>query len=83
MNNEKRLACPECNEHWSRRDFVKAAGAAALASGALPLAGGVRRAAAAPTSSSPAETAAKRLYESLSDEQRKTICFPFNHPLRA
>lgn len=82
MNNEKRLACPECNEHWTRRDFVKAAGAAALAAGALPLAGDLRRAAAAPTAKSAAETAAKQLYESLSDKQRKTICFPFNHPLR-
>ena len=30
----------------------------------------------------PAETAVKRFYDSLKDEQRKEICFPFDHPLR-
>jgi len=29
-----------------------------------------------------AETAAKRFYDSLTGEQRKAICFPFDHPLR-
>jgi len=42
-----------------------------------------RRAVAAPSASCPAETAVKRFYDSLSDAQRKEICFPFDHPLRS
>ena len=78
MNNDKRIVCPDCESGWTRRDFVKAAGGAALAA-AVPL---VHRASAAPTASSSAETAARRLYESLSDEQRKVVCFDFDNPLR-
>jgi hypothetical protein len=37
---------------------------------------------AAPTPKSTAETAVKRFYDSLSEEQRKQICFPFDHDLR-
>jgi DNA segregation ATPase FtsK/SpoIIIE-like protein len=81
MSNDKRT-CPECDGSWTRRDFVKTVGGAALAVSAIPLSGGIRTAAAAPTSKSAAETAAKRLYESLTDEQRKVICFPFDNPLR-
>jgi hypothetical protein len=38
---------------------------------------------AAPTSSSTAETAAGRLYASLSDQQKEAMCFPFDHELRS
>ena len=31
----------------------------------------------------PAETAVNRFYDSLKDEQRKIICFPFDHPKRS
>lgn len=79
MSDVKRNVCPDCEDGWTRRDFVKAVGTAALAAGAAPLA---RTATAAPTSSCAAETAAKRLYESLNDSQRKVICFDFDHPLR-
>lgn len=79
MSDVKRVVCPECEEGWSRREFVKAVGGAALAAGAMPLA---RSALAAPTSTSTAETAAKRLYESLTDAQHKEICFGFEDPLR-
>lgn len=79
MRDDKRIICPECDGGWSRRDFVKAVGGAALAAGAAPLA---TTALAAPTATSAAETAAKRLYESLTDGQRKEICFEFDHPLR-
>jgi hypothetical protein len=71
------------NPAVSRREFVKAVGATALAAAAplgptrLALAGDDR-----PSSSSPAETAAGRLYKSLSDAQRQAICFPFDHKLR-
>src|SRR5215469_8729346 len=79
MNNDKRITCPDCESGWTRRDFVKAVGGAAIAAGAMPL---VHTASAAPTATSTAETAAKRLFESLNDEQRKVVCFDFDHPLR-
>ncbi len=37
---------------------------------------------AAPTAKSSAETAVGRFFESLSAEQKKTLCFPFEHELR-
>ena len=70
----------------SRRDFVKALGAASLAA-TLP-AIGARSALAAttptgPSPSAPAETAVARFYAALKDDQRKLICFPFDDPLRS
>lgn len=79
MKRDKQLICPDCDGGWTRRDFVRAVGGAALAAGTVPL---VSTASAAPSATSKAETAAKRLYESLSDEQRRQICFEFDHPLR-
>ena len=74
--------CPDCDSTLTRRDFVRAAGRAALAAGAVPLLISPRRAMAAPKPSSAAETAAKQFYEALTAEQKKTICFPFDHELR-
>jgi hypothetical protein len=82
MNKKQQVICLECEGGWTRREFVRSLGTAAVAAGVSPLASGLRTAAAAPTSASAAETSAKRLYESLSDDQRKSICFPFEHPLR-
>jgi hypothetical protein len=85
MKNGKQLICPECDSGWTRRDFVKAVGGAALAAGTATLVSTgplVSTASAAPTATSVAETAAKRLYESLNDGQRREICFEFDHPLR-
>jgi hypothetical protein len=72
----------------SRREFVKALGAAALAS-SVPLVGGASRVlagdgpAVGPTRTSPSETAVARFYKTLKPEQRKTLCFPFDHPKRS
>lgn len=82
MSEEKRIVCPDCDERVTRRQFVKAAGVVAVAAGAVPLFATPKRVQAAPTFKSPAETAAKRLYEVLTDEQKKVICFPFDHELR-
>lgn len=81
MNEKRRVVCPECEGGWTRRDFVRAVGGAAAAVGAAPLTG-FGPALAAPTASSSAETAAKRLFESLTAEQRQVVCFPFDHALR-
>lgn len=67
----------------SRREFVKALGAATLTS--VPILGAAGRAVAGdvgPTRSAPAETAVARFHKLLTPEQRKLICFPFDHPKR-
>jgi hypothetical protein len=86
MSDQRRIICPDCDggdgDGVSRRDFVRKVTGAALAGSLLPLAVSPRRAQAGPSASAPAETAVKRFYDSLKDDQRKQICFPFDHPLR-
>jgi len=55
----------------------------AAAGSFLPVIGASRPASAAPTAKSTAETAVKRFYDTLTDEQKKTMCFPFDHALRS
>ena len=66
----------------NRRDFVGRIGTSALVAGAggilIPRAG----LHAAPGRDSKAETAAAKLYETLSDSQKKAVCFGFDHPSR-
>lgn len=80
MRNVPSDACPDCQGHLNRRDFVRVLGGTAAAIGMAPLLG--HSAKAAPTPGSPAETTVKRFYDSLSESQRKTVCFPFEHKLR-
>ncbi|SIO62309.1 Protein of unknown function [Singulisphaera sp. GP187] len=82
MSVQPKLDCPDCEDGVSRRDFVRKMTGLAVAGSLLPLATGSRRAFAAPTAKSTAETAVKRFYDSLSDTQRNEICFPFDHKLR-
>ncbi len=79
-NHQQRRACPDCDATWNRRDFLTVAGAAALAASAAPWGG---RAWAAPTPQSAAETVVTRFYNTLSAEQKKVICLPFDHQLRS
>jgi Protein of unknown function (DUF3500)/TAT (twin-arginine translocation) pathway signal sequence len=69
--------CSDCdsNSDFSRRQFLKSAGAAALAVGAAPL---VARAVDIPADSAP-ETVTKLLYESLTPEQSKVIAFDWDY----
>jgi hypothetical protein len=53
-----------------------------LVGAAVPALLSTRLAHAAPTAKSSAETAVAQFYNSLSDEQKKTIVFPFEHELR-
>lgn len=64
----------------TRRDLLRrtAGSAAALAASGSPLLT-PQRATAAPTPDSPAETAVKALYESLTPAQRKEICFDWDY----
>jgi hypothetical protein len=87
MSEPRKVRCPECGEETevTRRDFMKRAGAAAAiaSAGTLPVFATPRAARAddVKPKASP-ETAVKRLYESLNDDQKKVICKPFDDPLR-
>jgi hypothetical protein len=82
MKEPERSTCPDCEriEPVTRRDFVRAVGGAALAAPLFSLAAPGRVARAA--DSTGAETAVKRLYGTLTSDQRKAICFPFDDPKR-
>ena len=67
------MQCPDC-EVIDRRQFLKTA--AAASAGALG-------AVAAPRFKGSSETLVTTLYQSLSAEQKKTVVFPFDHPLRS
>lgn len=82
MSDQPKLDCPDCEDGVSRREFVRKLTGLAVAGSLVPLANGTRRVLAAPTPESTAETAVKRFYDSLSESQRKEICFPFDHKLR-
>src|SRR5262245_22699251 len=81
MQPEKKIVCPDCEAlegGTDRRGVLArltalAAGAAAARLWAEP------RAVAAPTPKSTAETAVKALYEMLSADQKKLICFEWDH----
>ena len=73
---ERNQECPDCHDGFDRRGFLRSVGATAAAAAVAPLLGGTAK--AAPTPKSPAETAVKGLYEILTDEQRKAVCFDWN-----
>lgn len=83
MNARNKPACPDCDSGLDRRDFLRVAGSAAVIGAAAPGLLFPHVANAAPSAKSAAETAAGRLFASLSDEQKKTICFAFDHDLRS
>jgi hypothetical protein len=84
----KKIVCPDCGDvvetGVDRRDFLRsmAASAAAVAAGSSLWA--VPRVTAAPSASSPAESLVKVLYEKLTPEQKKEVCFAwdYKHPQR-
>jgi hypothetical protein len=80
---KKQKVCPDCDAvdgSLDRRDFLRSVGvtAAAASTVGLPLFT-TARAVAAPSKSSPAETAVKALYDTLTDEQRKVVCFDWDY----
>lgn len=71
-------ACWEL-EQINRRHFLKAGAAGLAAMGAsLPVMG-----TAAPIKKSESETLVTTLHKSLTEEQKKLVAFPFDHPLRS
>jgi hypothetical protein len=76
---QPRRVCPECEDRLEvldRRTFIAAVGGTCVAAGLVPLT--ARRALSAPTRSSGAETAVARLFQSLSDEQRRQVVLPWD-----
>jgi len=80
MEQQQKIVCPDCENPpdltLDRRGF--------LGTAAATLAGGVTlwatpKVSAAPSPSSAAETAVKALYETLTDIQKKDICFDWDH----
>ena len=82
MLDPKQVHCPDCDDNISRRDFVKVLGGTAAVAGALPLLVNLSAAQAAPTAKSTAETTVKQFYGTITDAQKKEICFGFVHPKR-
>jgi hypothetical protein len=84
MEQQKKIACPDCESMelgtFDRRGFLRSVGtlAAGAAAGSLPV-WATPRADAAPTSKSVAETAVKVLYDSLTDKQKKDVCFDWDY----
>lgn len=76
-----RNACCNDDLFFNRRGFLQTVGTTAAGVAAASLWTPVG-AWAAPTPQSTAETAVGRLYQSLSDAQKKTIAFSFDHDLR-
>jgi hypothetical protein len=69
-------SCPDCESDslgFGRRDFIKAAGATAVVA-ALP-----RIVTAAESPAATPETLVKKLYDSLTDAQKKTVAFAWDH----
>jgi hypothetical protein len=86
-------SCPDCSDAspFSRRKFLKTtavgAAAAVAASAGIISVGATPRIvsaadASAASSAGASETLAATLFKSLSEGQRKLICFPFDHALR-
>jgi hypothetical protein len=78
----KKIVCPDCEgieiASVDRRGFLTGVAAAAATTSALTVFA-TPRLTAAPTPKSAAETAVKALYEALTDEQKKEICFDWDH----
>ncbi len=71
-------SCPECDnsgfDYFNRRQFVQVAGTAAVAA-SLPALAIANEKSKKPAS----ETLVKKLYDSFSDDQKKTVCFDWDH----
>jgi hypothetical protein len=81
MSHLNAVRCPDCDPPLDRRAFLTTVGGAALVASAVPTLLN-RSLYAAPTAKSAAETTVAQFYQSLSDQQKQTIAFPFDHELR-
>lgn len=77
MNENRRTLserCSDCDSTWTRRHFLAAGAGATVAASLLPALG--RHALGAPSPKSDAESAVRRLYDSLTDDQKKLMLLP-------
>jgi Protein of unknown function (DUF3500) len=82
MRHDTNPICPDCDPEATsldRRGFLSSLTTAASAAAFGGSLWAAPRAHAAPSSKSGAETAVKALYDTLSDKQKKTICFDWDH----
>jgi hypothetical protein len=80
--DKRDIVCPDCDaDGLDRRHFLRTVGVTAAASPLLATAAETPAtpAATAPSPTSQAETAVKALYESLSEDQKKAVCFAWDH----
>ena len=78
LNTSRHCAdCGDASSHVDRRAFLKAAGAATIAAGALPT--WSRADDAAATSAGAPESVVKLLYDSLSPEQKQAMCHDWDY----
>ncbi|MFV0446157.1 MAG: DUF3500 domain-containing protein [Planctomycetaceae bacterium] len=80
--SQLRATCPDCTSELDRRQFLRGVGGALALGTTAASWPRLPGAYAAPTASSPAETAVLEFFQTLSESQRKAICFPFDHELR-
>jgi hypothetical protein len=85
MSEPRTVRCPDCDSQAidpTRREFLKDVGTAAVAASVWPVLATSRASIAATATKSSPESAVKRLFDSLNTEQKATVCFPWENPLR-
>jgi hypothetical protein len=79
--------CPDCESGglFTRREFLKTTVTGAAVAAVMPLATPLRAqpVAKAAVNSFQSETLVAAFYKTLTEPQRKVVCFPFDHPLRS
>ncbi len=68
------MKCPDCDSGFNRREFITTAALGAA---------GLAHAANTPKTAGESETLVTTFYKSLTPEQKQTMAFPFDHPLRS
>lgn len=82
MSDEKHIHCPDC-DGVSRREFLRGLGGVAVAAAATSApVFAVARAAAAPAGKSSQDSMVAQLYTGLTEEQKKAVCFGWDHNRR-
>ncbi len=80
MNEPVIRTCPDCDgSPLSRRTFLRRMGGMAAATAGASTVWPAARTLAASTPTGPAETAVKALYQALTGNQRKEVCFPWDY----
>jgi hypothetical protein len=83
MNTPSLSTSCDCCEDITRRTFLKTTAAGVAIAAAGPLTALTAEPARQKVQKGASETLVTTLYKSFKEEQRKAICFPFDHPLRS